>query len=119
MAGFLGPQRLLLQDNSMHQPVFIFKGHFPLSEKEDSRVYLKYIPIKGVCLCLCVFCDDGLSHMEQLTGAVEERRVWLHLWVCGDLSHLNENHSSTYTGLCALLCECVRGVCVALNFTFC
>lgn len=30
------------------------------------------------------FCNDGVSHMEQLTGAVEERRVWLHLWVCGE-----------------------------------
>lgn len=62
---------------------FILKGHFPLSEKEDSRVYFKYIPIKGVCVCVC---NDGVPNMEQLTGAVEERRVWLHLWVCGDLS---------------------------------
>lgn len=78
-----------------YQTIFILKGHFPVSEKEESRVYLKYILIKGVC----VFCNDGMSHMEQLTGAVEERRVWLHLWVCGNLSLLKENYNNSYTAL--------------------
>lgn len=84
----------------MHQPIFIFKGHFPLSEKEDSRVYLKYILIKR---CVCVLQQWDVTH--EATDRCHGRKEGVTSFMgCVGTCHTGKLQSLLDS---ELLCECV------------